>query len=137
MSNEPQKPIPARAAAERAGAAAASGGGTEVPVSSLNPGGRPAAAPQAPALQVLGTLNSGVEIRAEPSEDDNIKKLLGGLGAYQNPARGNTWQVDYRYYAEARRRLEAAGYTLTEEDYLGRSLSAWNPVAGGWTSITG
>ncbi|MDQ7840033.1 MAG: hypothetical protein RDU83_03270 [bacterium] len=87
---------------------------TEVPVSALNPGGRPAAAPHTPAVTVRDTVNSGVEIRATASEDENLKKLLGGLGAYQNPLRPGAWQVDHRYRAEAMRRLEAAGYSLAE-----------------------
>ncbi len=107
----------------------------EVPVSSLNPGGRAGAPPQAAALEVFGTLNQSVEIKADAVEHDNVKKLLGGLGAYQNPLRGDVWQIDYRYYAEARQRLEAAGYTITETDYLGRPLSTWNPVTRGWTRV--
>ncbi|MBM3469198.1 MAG: hypothetical protein FJX73_00170 [Armatimonadetes bacterium] len=47
-------------------------------------------------------------------EDENLKKLLGGLGAYQNPLRPGVWQVDHRYRAEAVRRLEAAGYAIAE-----------------------
>ncbi len=85
---------------------------TEVPVSSLNPGGRPASAPQIRAVEIRETVNSGVEIRAGAPEDENLKKLLGGLGAYQNPLRPGTWQVDHRYRAEAVRRLEAAGYAV-------------------------
>ncbi|MDR7422806.1 MAG: hypothetical protein QN125_07010 [Armatimonadota bacterium] len=107
----------------------------EVPVSSLNPGGRPGTPPGAPALEAFGTLNQSVEIRGEAGENENLKKILGGLGAYQNPLRGGAWQIDYRYYAEAKRRLEAAGYTLAERDYLGRPLAAWNPVARGWTRV--
>lgn len=107
----------------------------DVPVSSLNPGGRPGAPPKAPTVEAVGTINNGVELRAAASEDDNIKKLLGGLGAYQNPLRGGVWQLDYRYYAEARRRLEAAGYTVTGKDYLGRPLQDWTPVARGWTRV--
>jgi hypothetical protein len=107
----------------------------EVPVSSLNPGGRPGAPPQSPKIEAYGTINQSVEIRADPGEADNIKKLLGGLGAYQNPLRAGVWQVDYRYYAEARRRLEAAGYTVTERDYLDRPLSSWNPAGRGWTRL--
>lgn len=107
----------------------------EVPVSSVNPGGRAGAPPQVAALEVFGTLNQSVEIKADAVEHDNVKKLLGGLGAYQNPLRGDVWQIDYRYYAEARQRLEAAGYTITETDYLGRPLSTWNPVTRGWTRV--
>jgi hypothetical protein len=107
----------------------------DVPVSSLNPGGRPGAPPKAATIEALGTINNSVELRAAATEDDNIKKLLGGLGAYQNPLRGGVWQLDYRYYAEARRRLEAAGYTISEQDYLGRPLKDWTPVARGWTRV--
>jgi hypothetical protein len=91
--------------------------------------------PQAPALEAYGTINNSVEIRGEPGENENLKKLLGGLGAYQNPLRGDAWQVDYRYYAEARRRLEAAGYTLAEKDFLERSINAWSPASRGWTRV--
>lgn len=132
----------ARAAAQAPGApqagaakAAAPGAGVEVPVSNLNPGGRPGTAPQATAVEVYGTINNSVEIRGAPSEDENLKKLLGGLGAYQNPLRTNAWQVDYRYYAEARKRLEAAGYKVTEKDFLGRPLKNWSPTSRGWTRV--
>jgi hypothetical protein len=107
----------------------------DVPVSSLNPGGRPGTPPQAPALEAFGTINQSVEIRAAAGENENIKKLLGGLGAYQNPLRGDVWQIDYRYYAEARRRLEAAGYTMSEKDYLGRPVATWSPTSRGWTRV--
>jgi len=120
------------AAAKAAGAAPSA---VEVPVSSLNPGGRPGALPQAPGVEVYGTINNSVEIRGQASEDENLKKLLGGLGAYQNPLRRNAWQVDYRYYAEARRRLEAAGYKVTEKDFLGRSIAGWSPTTRGWTRV--
>jgi hypothetical protein len=120
-------------AAPRAAAQVAASSALDVPVSSLNPGGRPGAPPRAPALTARGTINSSVEIRGAASEDDNLKKLLGGLGAYQNPVRGNAWQIDYRYYAEARRRLEAAGYQITEHDYLNRPIKDWSPTSRGWT----
>lgn len=107
----------------------------EVPVSSVNPGGRPGVAPQAIALEAHGTINNSVEIRGEPGENENLKKLLGGLGAYQNPLRSNAWQVDYRYYAEARRRLQAAGYTVTEKDFLDRPIATWSPTSRGWTRV--
>ncbi len=123
---------PAKAAPTRP---AAPVGGIDVPVSAVNPGGRPVAAPQSPVLEAYGTLNSSVEIRGEPGENENLKKLLGGLGAYQNPLRSDAWQVDYRYYAEARRRLEAAGYTMTEKDFLDRSIKTWNPASRGWTRV--
>ncbi|MDR7522226.1 MAG: hypothetical protein QN168_07180 [Armatimonadota bacterium] len=121
----PTRPAPAKPAAA----------GFDVPVSSINPGGRPATPPQRPVLEAYGTLNQSVEIRGDPAEHENLKKLLGGLGAYQNPLRRGAWQIDYRYYAEARRRLQAAGYTVTEQDHLGRPLAAWSPVARGWTRV--
>ncbi len=120
---------PAKAAASPGTAA------VEVPVSAVNPGGRPGAPPQAKAVEAYGTINNSVEIRGAVSEDENFKKLLGGLGAYQNPLRTNAWQVDYRYYAEARRRLEAAGYTITEKDFLGRPIKNWSPTSRGWTRV--
>ncbi len=125
--------VPAQAAP--AGAARAAETGLEVPVSALNPGGRPGAAPKAPAVEVNGTINNSVEIRGAATEDENFKKLLGGLGAYQNPLRTNAWQVDYRYYAEARKRLEAAGYKITEKDFLDRPIKNWSPTSRGWTRV--
>jgi hypothetical protein len=131
----PAPSAPAPAAAPTAAAKPAAPAAVEVPVSSLNPGGRPGTPPQAPALQAYGTINQSVEILGEAVETENLRKLLGGLGAYQNPLRSNAWQVDYRYYAEARRRLEAAGYKITGKDYLDRSISTWNPVSRGWTRV--
>ncbi len=125
--------VPAKAAPARPAAAAAAS--IEVPVSSINPGGRPGTPPQTPALEVYGTINNSVEIRGAPGENENLKKLLGGLGAYQNPLRSEAWQVDYRYYAEARRRLEAAGYTVTEKDFIGRPVATWSPTSRGWTRV--
>jgi hypothetical protein len=107
----------------------------DVFVSSLNPGGRPGAPPRAPALEAFGTISQSVEIRGEASEDDNLKKLLGGLGAYQNPLRAGAWQIDYRYYREAKARLEAAGYTIAERDFLGRPIADWSPASRGWTRV--
>lgn len=126
---------PAAPAKSTQGRPASPSAGVDVPVSSLNPGGRPAAPPQSPALEASGTPNQSIEIRADPSEAENIKKILGGLGAYQNPLRGGAWQIDYRYYAEARRRLEAAGYLITERDFMGRPLSDWSPTSRGWTRV--
>ncbi|MDR7418696.1 MAG: hypothetical protein QN178_07270 [Armatimonadota bacterium] len=125
----------AQAAVQTVAATPAAPTTIEVPVSSINPGGRPGTPPQAPALEAFGTLNQSVELRAAASEHDNIKKLLGGLGAYQNPLRGDAWQIDYRYYAEARRRLEAAGYTVSEKDYLDRPIANWSPTSRGWTRV--
>lgn len=86
----------------------------DVPISSLNPGGRPLSAPQISAAEIHATVNSGVEIRVGATEDENLKKLLGGLGAYQNPLRQGVWQVDHRYRSEATRRLKCAGYEVSE-----------------------
>src|SRR5579862_6658986 len=99
-----------------------------------NPGGQPVVAPQNAKIQALGTINQSVELRAEATEDQNIRRLLGGIGAYRNPLR-NAWQVDYRYYAEAVKRLTAAGYQIEGKDYLGRSLEQWAPARRGWTRI--
>ncbi|HKX18106.1 MAG TPA: hypothetical protein VJT33_08875, partial [bacterium] len=101
---------------------------------SENPGGQPVVAPQNAKIQALGTINQSVELRVEPTEDQNIRRLLGGLGAYRNPLR-NAWQVDYRYYAEALKRLTAAGYQVEGKDYLGRPLEQWAPARRGWTRI--
>ncbi len=101
---------------------------------SENPGGQPAAAPQNPKIQAFGTITQSVELRCEASEDQNIRRLLGGLGAYRNPLRG-VWQLDYRYYAEALKRLQAAGYQVEGTDYLGRPLEKWTPEGRGWTRL--
>jgi hypothetical protein len=125
----------APAGGKPAAGAAAPAAALEVPVSSLNPGGRPGTPPQKTAVEAYGTINQSVEIKADAGENENVKKLLGGLGAYQNTVRAGAWQVDYRYYSEARRRLEAAGYAVTEKDYLGRPVTAWTPATRGWTRV--
>jgi 3-oxoacyl-ACP reductase-like protein len=99
-----------------------------------NPGGQPVVAPQNAKIQALGTINQSVELRADATEDQNIRRLLGGIGAYRNPLR-SAWQVDYRYYAEAVKRLTAAGYQIEGKDYLGRPLEQWAPARRGWTRI--
>ncbi|HLW59678.1 MAG TPA: hypothetical protein VKV57_07100 [bacterium] len=101
---------------------------------SVNPGGAPPVAPQNPKIEAFGTLTQGVELRCDATEMQNIERLLGGLGLYRNPLRG-VWQLDYRYYAEARTRLRAAGYQVEGRDYLGRPLEQWNPHARGWTRL--
>jgi hypothetical protein len=101
---------------------------------SANPGGAPVAAPQNPKVEALGTITQSVELRADASEAQNLERLLGGLGLYRNPVRG-TWQLDYRYFAEARKRLEAAGYQVAGRDYLGRPLDEWKPHTRGWTRL--
>ena len=100
-----------------------------------NPGGQPVVAPQNPKIQAFGTITQSVELRCEPSEDQNVRKLLGGLGVYRNPLRG-VWQLDYRYYTEALKRLQAAGYQVEGKDYLGRPLEKWTPEGRGWTLLT-
>jgi hypothetical protein len=124
----PGKPPAAPAAAPKP-AAAASGKAT-----SQNPGGAPPGPPQNPDVEAFGTMQQSVEIRAGETETQNLVRLLGGLGLYRNPVRG-TWQLDYRYYAEARRRLEAAGYRVKGQDYLGRPLEQWAPYRRGWTML--
>lgn len=104
-------------------------------VSSLNAAGRPAGAPTNPQLRVYGSVNFGVEIVADKSEEENLRKLLGGIGAYQNPVRGGAFTVDYRYYAEARRRLERSGYTITEEQFGSVRPAEWRPRRAGWTLL--
>ncbi|MCS7236545.1 MAG: hypothetical protein RMM30_11310 [Armatimonadota bacterium] len=106
-----------------------------VPVASHNPGGSPITAPANPNLVAVGTVNQAVEIQADPTEEANLRKLLGGLGAYQNPLRRGAWQVDYRYWKEARRRLEAAGYKVEGRDYMGRPLDEWDPLTRGWVRV--
>lgn len=102
---------------------------------SENPGGQPVQPPQNAKVQAFGSINQSVELRCESTEDQNMRRLLGGLGAYRNPLRG-AWQVDYRYYAEAYKRLTAAGYQVEGKDYLGRPLDQWAPARRGWTRLT-
>jgi hypothetical protein len=123
---------PAAGSGAAGAAPAAATGGFKAPVASRNPGGAPAVAPKAPKVQAFGTLTQAVEIGCDPGEEPNIVKILGGLGLYKNPLRG-VWQLDYRYYAEAVRRLGAAGYEVDGKDYLGRPLAGWAPEARGWT----
>ncbi|HLW47660.1 MAG TPA: hypothetical protein VKW09_07825 [bacterium] len=122
-------PAASRPAAQPRPAAA-----TPALATSDNPGGQPVTAPQNPKIQALGTINQSVELRCDNTEDQNVRRLLGGLGAYRNPLR-NAWQVDYRYYAEALKRLTAAGYQIEGKDYLGRPLEQWAPARRGWTRI--
>ena len=123
----PAKPPAAAAAAKPAAAAPAK-------ATSHNPGGAPPGAPQNPDVDALGTMQQSVEIRANDTETQNLERLLGGLGLYRNPLRG-CWQLDYRYYAEARKRLVAAGYRVKGQDYLGRPLEQWSPYQRGWTML--
>ncbi len=125
----PQPAAQARAQETRAAVQAPT---VPVPVASHNPGGSPVTPPVNPHLVAVGTINQAVEIRADPGEEANLRKLLGGLGAYPNPLRGGAWQVDYRYWQEAKRRLLAAGYTVESRDFLGRSPDEWDPVTRGW-----
>jgi hypothetical protein len=130
----PAAPAPGAPAATRPAPAQASG---QRPLAtSDNPGGQPVGALQNPKVQAFGTITQGVELRCEPSEDQNIRKILGGLGAYRNPLRG-VWQLDYRYYTEALKRLKAAGYQVEGKDYLGRALEKWTPEGRGWTLLSG
>ncbi len=102
-------------------------------VSSLNAAGRPAAVPQSRQLRAFGSVNFGVELVGEPTEEENLRKLLGGIGAYQNPLRRGAFQIDYRYYAEAKVRLERAGYEVEESEFDRLAPGAWSPTRGGWT----
>lgn len=128
----PQAPGPSA----RPGAAArpAPAAGQKAWATAENPGGQPPVPPQNPKVVAFGTITQSVELRCEKSEDPNFTKLLGGLGAYRNPLRG-VWQLDYRYYAEALKRLRAAGYQVEGRDYLGRPLETWQPEARGWTRL--
>ncbi len=109
----------------------------ETPISAINAAGRQAGKPQNPKIRALGTVNQAVELVAEKSEEENLKKLLGGLGGYANPLRGGAWELSYRYYPEGRRRLEQAGYEVEEADYAGRPLKGWTPQTRGWTRVQG
>lgn len=108
----------------------------ETPVSALNAAGRPAGKPQSAKVTARGTVTMGVEILADRTEEENIKKLLGGLGAYTSPLTAGAWQLDYRYYQDVKTRLQQAGYEIDEEVmYTGHPLSAWTPHRGGWSRV--
>ena len=130
----PSAPAAPGGAAARPAAPAKPAPATPALATSDNPGGQPVVAPQNAKIEALGTINQSVELRADATEDQNIRRLLGGIGAYRNPLR-NAWQVDYRYYAEAVKRLTAAGYQIDGKDYLGRPLEQWAPARRGWTRI--
>jgi hypothetical protein len=102
-------------------------------VSSLNAAGRPAGAPTNPQLRAYGSVNFAVEIVGDKSEEENLRRLLGGIGAYQNPVRAGAFTVDYRYYAEARRRLERSGYAISEDQFGPVRPAEWRPLAAGWS----
>jgi hypothetical protein len=116
-------------------AAPAQPAAVETFVSSLNAAGRPAGAPTNPQLRAYGSVNFAVEIVGDKSEEENLRKLLGGIGAYQNPVRGGAVTIDYRYYSEAKRRLEHSGYTITEDQFGPVTPARWDPLAGGWSMI--
>lgn len=124
----------AAASAAPAAAAAPKPAAPAGKATAANPGGAPPAAPQNPKVEAFGTITQSVELRAEATEAQNLERLLGGLGLYRNPLRG-VWQIDYRYFAEARKRLEAAGYRVEGRDYLGRPLEQWAPHTRGWTRL--
>lgn len=107
----------------------------ETPVSAVNAAGRPAGKPTSPKIRALATVTQGIEIAADKVEDENIRKLLGGLGAYQSPLHPGVWQLDYRYYDEAKRRLTQGGYEIEEDQYGRIPLSKWTPHLGGWSKV--
>jgi len=125
----------AEAKPEAAAGPARDAAALETFVSSLNAAGRPATPPANAQLRAYGSVNFAVEIVGEKSEEENLRKLLGGIGAYQNPVRGGAFTVDYRYYAEAKRRLERGGYTISEDQFGPVKPGEWGPVAGGWGLI--
>jgi hypothetical protein len=126
--------VPGPSARPGAAARTAPAAGQKAWATAENPGGQSPVPPQNPKVEAFGTITQSVELRCEKSEDPNFTKLLGGLGAYRNPLRG-VWQLDYRYYAEALKRLRAAGYQVEGRDYLGRPLETWQPEARGWTRL--
>src|SRR5437667_6671077 len=107
----------------------------ETPVSAVNAAGRPAGKPTSPKITALATVTQGLELAADKAEDENIRKLLDGLGAYQTPLHPGIWQLDYRYYDEAKRRLKQAGYEIEEEQYGNIPLSKWTPHLWGWSKV--
>ncbi len=120
---------------EQPAQAAAAAAVLETPVSAVNAAGRPAGKPQSAKVRAFATVSQGIELTAERGEDENLRKLLGGLGAYQTPLRPGTWQLDYRYYEEAKRRLTHAGYEIEEAQYGRIPLSKWTPHLGGWSRV--
>lgn len=116
-------------------AAPAASSTLETPVSAVNAAGRPFTKAQNPKVKSFATVTQGVEFTVDKLEDENIKKLLGGLGAYQNPLRQGVWQLDYRYYEEAKRRLALAGYEIEEDQYGRIPLKGWTPELGGWSKV--
>lgn len=125
----------AAAAKPDAAGPAAPAAAAETFVSSLNAAGRPAGAPTNPQLQAYGSVNFAVEIVGDKSEEENLRKLLGGIGGYQNPLRGGVFTIDYRYYGEAKQRLERSGYTISEGQFGTLPPGRWRPMAAGWSVI--
>ena len=132
-----QKAAQSAAGAPAASATAPRTATMDVPVSAANAAGRPVERVQGKKIRAYGTVNQAVDIVAPPEDAENLKKLLSGISGYQNPLRRGAFQVDYRYYAEARRRLQAAGYEIEETDFMGRELSTWSPQTRGWTKVEG
>lgn len=123
---------PEAAGAKPAAAAAAT---LETFVSSANAAGRPAGAAKETKIRAFGSVNFGVELQVAPAEEDNVLKLIGGIGGYKNPVRAGAFQIDYRYYPEAKARLERAGYQIDEAAFGPLGLKAWTPVRGGWSRV--
>ena len=130
-----QRAAQAAPGAPAAPAATAQSGTMTVPVSAANAAGRPIERVEGKKIRAFGTVNQAVDIVAPPEDVENLKKLLTGISGYQNPLRRGAFQMDYRYYAEARRRLLAAGYEIEETDFMGRPLTAWDPQNRGWTRV--
>jgi len=95
MKAQRAAPTPAPAGAGPTAPRPAAAQGVPGRATAVNPGGAPPAAPQHPKVEALGTITQSVEFRADPSEAQNLERLLGGLGLYRNPLRG-AWQLDYR-----------------------------------------
>ncbi|MGH2398945.1 MAG: hypothetical protein ACRDF6_03795, partial [bacterium] len=114
---------------------AAPGAALETFVSAINAAGRPAAAPQSAKVRAIASVNFGVEIQSASSEAENLRKLLGGIGAYENPVRSGAFQIDYRYYPEAKTRLARAGYQVEEEEFGPLDLGKWTPIRAGWSKV--
>jgi hypothetical protein len=120
-------------AGAKPGAAAAAA--LETFVSSANAAGRPAGTAKEPKIRAFGSVNSSVELQVAAAEEENVLKLIGGIGGYKNPVRAGAFQVDYRYYPEAKARLERAGYQLEEDAFGPVTPTGWTPVRGGWSRV--
>ncbi len=95
-------------ATQAQGAQAAAAPAVEVFVASVNPGASPVAPPQNLTLRALGTINQAIEIEADPSEEQNLRKLITRLRQRLEPkAQEGTWRFI--------RNVRGRGYWLNKD----------------------